>query len=132
MSLLACALCCCASAVQASDAGANLDRHIIVAIAERADPAPLPATTARGYASLPSYSGSARNRLTSAEIARDHQLVEIAAWNIDLLRVHCMLFEMPADAERESLLARLRRDRRVMLAQPQQSFSILSPSASGS
>jgi hypothetical protein len=127
-----CALSCIAGPVHARGATSDHERRIIVAIAERPDPAPVVASTLRGYGGLPGYSASTRNRLTSADIARDHQLVEIANWNIDLLHLHCMLFEIPVGVERNALLVRLRNDRRVRLAQPQQAFYTLNPTASGS
>lgn len=129
---LICALSCIASPMPARAAGADHERRIIVAIAERPDPAPMVAGTSRGYGGLPGYSLSTRNRLTFAEIARDHQLVEIATWNIGLLRLHCALFEMPAGVERSALLLRLRNDRRVRLAQPEQTFQTLGQGTSGS
>ncbi|MEZ5461333.1 MAG: hypothetical protein R3F00_05955 [Dokdonella sp.] len=126
-----CTFSCIVGPAHAGAATSDHERRIIVAIAERPDPAPVVAGTSRGYGGLSGYSASTRNRLTSADIARDHQLVEIANWNIDLLHLHCTLFEMPVGVERNALLVRLRNDRRVRLAQPQQAFYTLNSAASG-
>lgn len=103
----------------------TLDRRIVVAIAERPDPMMVNGSSARGYAGVPHYSGSERTRATSARLARDHDLTEISAWTIEPLSVRCMLYEIPASADRASVLAELRKDRRVHLAQPLQEFTTL-------
>lgn len=101
-------------------------RMLIVAIAEKADAAPAAGATPRGYAGLPNYAGSARSIAGADRLARDYRLREVSAWTIRPLRLRCMLYEMPAAADRDELLARLRRDRRVQLAQPLQRFDTLS------
>ena len=102
-----------------------LDRRIVVAIAEKPDPMMASGSSPRGYAGLPAYSGSERTRATSTRLARDHDLTEISAWTIEPLNVRCMLYEIPASADRASVLAELRKDRRVHLAQPLQEFTTL-------
>lgn len=100
-------------------------RMLIVAIAEKADPAPAVGSTPRGYAGLPNYSGSSRSIAGAARLAHDYQLHEVSAWTIASLRLRCMLYEIPPTADRDELLARLQRDGRVRLAQPLQSFDTL-------
>ncbi|MBO9664163.1 S8 family serine peptidase [Dokdonella sp.] len=107
-------------------------RMLIVAIAEKADPAPSVGSTPRGYAGLPNYSGSSRSIAGAARLAHDYQLHEVSAWTINSLRLRCMLYEIPPAADRDELLTRLRSDERVRLAQPLQSFDTLTtPSESG-
>lgn len=101
-------------------------RRLIVAIAAKADSAPAAASTPRGYAALPNYAGSARSIAGAARLARDYGLHEVSAWTIRPLRLRCMLYEIAAGADRDEVLARLRRDARVQLAQPLQSFDTLS------
>lgn len=102
-----------------------MDRRIVVAIAEKPDPMLANGSSPRGYAGMPVYSGSERTRATSTRLARDHGLTEIAAWTIEPLAVRCMLYEIPASSDRASVLAELRKDRRVHLAQPLQEFTTL-------
>ncbi len=98
------------------------ERLIIVALADKPDPAPAAGSTPRGYNGLPNYAGSNRTAATAANVARDYGLREVSAWTIEPLRLRCMLFEIPATVDRESMLARLQRDARVRLAQPLQHF----------
>jgi hypothetical protein len=100
-----------------------VDRRIIVAIAEKPDPMMASGSSPRGYTGLPAYTGSERTRADSARLARDHELTEISAWMIEALQIRCMLYEIPASADRENVLAELRKDRRVQLAQPLQEFT---------
>lgn len=109
----------------AGAANGALERRIVVAIAEKPDPMLANGSSPRGYAGLPAYSGSERTRAASARFAREHDLTEISAWTIEPLRVRCMLYEIPASADRASVLAELRKDGRVHLAQPLQEFTTL-------
>lgn len=104
----------------------NSERRIIVAIAEKPDPAPTSGSSMRGYAALPDYAGSQRTRATATRIADAHGLTEIAAWTIEPLQFRCMLYEVPASSSREEMLDRLRKDRRVKLAEPLREYSTLS------
>ncbi|MGB0134847.1 S8 family peptidase [Dokdonella sp.] len=126
---LLCWLLSSASSLHAEEPATDDDRRIIVAIEEQADPAPMIGSSARGYGALPNYSGSARTLAASARLALDHDLSEVSAWTIDPLRVRCMLYEISPGSEREDVLARLRQDRRVRLAQPLQEFSTFSKAA---
>ena len=113
------------SAEAASDHDGAISRRIVVAITEKPDPMMISGSSPRGYAGLPGYAGSERTRATAARIARDHELAEVSAWTIEPLNLRCMLYEIPASADRARVLAELRKDRRVHLAQPLQEFSTL-------
>jgi hypothetical protein len=104
-------------------AGAPHDvRMIVVAIADKPDPALGAGATPRGYSGLPDYSGSARSRADAKRIASDYALREVSAWTIDALHLRCMLYELPTDVDRDAVLKRLRADQRVDLAQALQEF----------
>ncbi len=114
------------AATQPAAGAPGTQRMIIVAIADKIDPTPQAGSSPRGYSSLPNYSGSDRTRAESARLARDYALREVSAWTIDVLRLRCMLLEIPAGADRARLLERLQDDRRVRLAQTLQEFETLS------
>lgn len=117
----------CAQATNAAAAG---EQRIVVAIEEKSDPIPAIGSSPRGYSGFTGYAGSERSRATSTRIAREHGLTEISAWSIEPLKLRCMLYAIPAGGDREHVLAELRRDNRVHLAQPLQEFATLSvPSA---
>lgn len=106
---------------------ADDSRLIVVAIADKADPAATAGGTPRGYAGLPDYAGgSERTRAAARRIASDYALREVSAWTIEALRLRCMLYELPAGSDRADALARMRGDRRVSLAEPLQHFSTYS------
>ena len=104
---------------------AHSERFVVVAVAN-----PLERVPSRGGTSLSSYGGpprytqGSRAARTLAAIAHDYSLRETAAWPIPTLGVHCVVFEIAANAEREQIVARLSRDERVRLAQPLQDFSV--------
>lgn len=124
--LVACLLAPLSGGLQAQPGDDPAEQRIIVAIEERADPAPTPGSTSRGYGGLPNYSGSERTQADSARLARRYDLTEVAAWTIGPLRVRCMLYEIAPGSRRDEVLARLQKDRMVRLAQPLQDFSTLS------
>lgn len=105
------------------------ERLLIVAIAEKADPPPIVGSTPRGYGGLPNYNGSLRSIAGAARLAKDYGLREVSAWTIKSLRLRCMLYELPSKADHEEMLTQLRRDDRVRLVQPLQSFDTLTTPA---
>lgn len=117
-----------------SAAGVSNPRLIIVAVADKPAPTLSAGSTPRGYAGLQNYSGSDRAIATAANVAHDYDLHEVSAWTIESLRLRCMLFEIPAAADRETIFARLHKDDRVRLVQPLQNFDTYStvPRAGGS
>ena len=97
-------------------------RMIVVAIADKPEPALGAGATPRGYSGLPDYSGSTRSRADAKRIADDYALREVSAWTIDALHLRCMLYELPTEVDRDAVLKQLRADRRVDLAQALQEF----------
>ena len=98
------------------------ERRVVVAIEEKPDPDIGAGGTPRGYSGLQDYSGSDRARRGAEAVARDHGLHEVSAWTVQALHLRCMLYELPANADRDDALARLRQDKRVRIAQPLQEF----------
>lgn len=117
--------------VEAPDwsAGYEADRMIVVAVAERPDPQPAAGATPRGYDALPNYSGGNRAVVAAARLSSDYSLRELSAWVIEPLQLRCMVFALPQAADRDEMLARLLRDKRVRLAQPLQEFDTFGSAA---
>lgn len=108
-------------------------RFVVVTLRNDTAPSiPRAGSTVRGYEPPPSYSLAPATRASAQAVASTHGLREIAAWPIGLLGIHCIVYELPAGASRETTLERLRRDRRVETAQPYQSFSTLTNETSAS
>jgi hypothetical protein len=113
-----------APAMLPAEVQADPERYLVVAI--RNTPVPLPmraGSNKRSYDAAGAYSVSGTTQSLALGIAADYDLVEVAAWPIAVLRVHCLVFRIPAGAARDALLARLAVDPRVQLAQPLQTFA---------
>ena len=128
--LLLGALCGCAShatrdvlTVQSGETAADEERLIVLAV-DNGDPAapPRPASTRPGYG-VGSYTASAAARAMVNDLAREYRLTEVAAWPIEVLKMHCTVLRIPVDSSRDTLLQKLSRDRRVRLAQPMNGFA---------
>jgi Subtilase family len=102
----------------------STDRYIIVAVENS------PATyvahaggTPRGYDAVADYGPSSGARLAMRAVERQYGLREVNAWPIEPLNVHCAVLEIPAGADRATILAALSKDRRIKLTQPLQTFA---------
>jgi subtilisin family serine protease len=80
------------------------------------------ASSPRGYDRVGPYLAGAEARTVSRALMREYHLRESASWPIELLDVHCLVYELPADADPNELLARLSRDSRVESVQPLLNF----------
>jgi hypothetical protein len=100
------------------------DSFIIVAV-ENAPPAYVAhaGATPRGYDTVADYGASAEARKAMREVEREYGLREVNAWPIAPLHIHCAVLQIPSGADRNTLLARLSKDRRVKLTQPLQTFA---------
>jgi len=119
-----------AEAPDTSAAGANLNtaaaRMILVTIDNiGALTLSEPGSTPHGYDAIGSYVVGDQARAVGAALGRDYGLREVRAWPIAPLGVQCLVFELPPQADRATLLHRLAADRRVRLAQPLQLFNAL-------
>ena len=130
---LSCALLlagCATSRVQQDVRTHDASRVVVVTIRNSPGAATARAgSTPRDYVPPANYSVSPAARANARALAASHGLREISAWPIGLLGVHCLMFELPAQVDRETALNRLRSDPRVESAQPLHSFNVLtSPS----
>jgi hypothetical protein len=96
----------------------NPEHYVVVTVRNaRTALNPYAASTPRGYSGQGPYSAGASAIGFAREVAARHGLREVAAWPIELLGVHCVVYELPAGAEREQVLAALRADAAVESAQ---------------
>jgi hypothetical protein len=101
-------------------------RQILVTIAQSAQgQIPRAGTSRKAYGPARRYRASQRARRTAARLAAEYGLREVAAWPIELLGVHCVVYEVPEEATAGKVLERLARDPRVESAQPMQLFEVL-------
>ncbi|WP_431049064.1 S8 family peptidase [Roseateles sp. L2-2] len=101
-------------------------RLIILAVEDRGEPLPGAGGSARGdYRRMAGYAGSARAMAMSEALAREYKLRERAAWTIAPLNLRCMLYALSEGDDADVVLARLRQDARVKLAQPLNEFETL-------
>lgn len=109
------------SAAQRADGS----RQVVVTIDDARAPRMVaaPGATPRAPGGGAGYRGSPRAQALARAIAGSHGLEWVAAWRIDLLGVHCIVYRIAAEADRETVLASLRADARVESAQPMQSFA---------
>jgi hypothetical protein len=129
--LLTFCLCACANrppAVTANAAGNRISNHperYIVAGIDNEEPAPAghAGSTPKGYDGLTVYGPSSRAAKLLRDVERDYRLREVTAWPIAPLHMHCAVLELPANADRASVVAALTQDRRVRIAQPLQTFT---------
>jgi subtilisin family serine protease len=105
-------------------------RFVVVTLRNDTAPSmPRAGSTVRGYEPPPSYSLAPATRASAQAVASTYGLREIAAWPIGLLGIHCIVYELPVGADRDTALERLRHDKRVESAQPYQAFSTLTNDA---
>ncbi|MDX1644763.1 MAG: S8 family serine peptidase [Thermoanaerobaculia bacterium] len=103
------------------------DRQILVTVVPRGSWSSARAgTSSKAYAGR--YGASARTRKLVRQIASDYELVEVEAWPMRPLGVHCIVFEVPEPAVTEQVVARLAKDERIESVEPMQIFSVESDS----
>ncbi|HEY2145083.1 MAG TPA: S8 family serine peptidase [Steroidobacteraceae bacterium] len=79
--------------------------------------------TPRGYEAAIEYGPTSQAREAMRAVAKEYGLREVNAWPIKALNMHCAVLEIPADADRDTLLGALSKDKRVKLTQPLQTFA---------
>ena len=105
----------------------NASNFIVVAVANEPGQRPLFAGgTSRGYTANDAYTVSDGARRTMRAVAGQYRLQAVSAWPIQLLRMHCAVFALPAGTTRESVLQQLHGDSRVLLAEPLQDYTVRS------
>jgi len=103
------------------------ERLIVVAVANpRGASSGSAGSTIGNYSSLQQYVAGAAARRTMELVKRAHGLREVAAWPITALRLYCVVLEVPENSTPDEVIAALKRDPNVELAQPLQTFASLS------
>jgi subtilisin family serine protease len=100
------------------------ERYIIAAVDN--DPVPFmthAGSSPRGYDAVSDYGPSVNARQMLHAVEAEYRLREVNAWSIESLRMHCAVLELPAGADRASMLGRLQQDQRIRLSQALQVFS---------
>jgi subtilisin family serine protease len=116
------ALAGCASPGLVADSGDGAPQQILVTVRQ-------PATMAAGLTGAPTqryvqrrYGPSPSVDRILAQLARDHGLRRVDGWAIQSLDVYCVVYAVPAGRDVGALLATLRADSRVDLAQRMNTF----------
>jgi subtilisin family serine protease len=105
-----------------------------VVVTVRNDPRPLATragATLRGYDTAGIYGVTSAARATVRAITKDYGLLEVSAWPIAALRVHCVVFRVPEDTAPAQMIAQLAKDPRVDSAQPLNQFATETDSNEG-
>jgi hypothetical protein len=136
--LLAASLAACSGSPVRIDSRAFSDqvtqspqRYIIAAVSN--EPVTFMAhagSTPRGYDMISTYGPTERARRLMREVESDYMLREVNAWPIESLHMHCAVLEVPAGADRDTLLDKLSHDPRVALTQPVQTFGVRTDASS--
>lgn len=109
------------------DARSHPERYVVITVSNHPGVVNVhAASTPRGYGGTGAYRAGAAALSLARQIAADHQLHEVAAWPIELLGVHCLVYEIPSTANRDQVVAALRRDARVESAEPLSGFTVRS------
>src|SRR6516162_7460468 len=113
-----------ALAAASTDASAPLPR-IVVAFANEPLAAPGPAgTTGTRYGGTGYRVGQGAQRQAHS-VASAYALREVTSWPIQVLAMHCVVFEIANGRPVADVVAQLSKDSRVVLAQPLQEFHTL-------
>jgi len=113
-----------ALAAAPADADTPLAR-IVVAFANEPLAAPGPAGTTGGRYGGTGYSVGQSAQRQAHKVAASYGLREVTSWPIQVLSMHCVVFEISNGRPMADVLAELTKDSRVVLAQPLQEFHTL-------
>jgi hypothetical protein len=103
--------------------------RIVVAFANAPQGAPAPAGTTGTRYGGDGYRLAQGAQREAQRVAATYALQEITSWPIEALAMHCVVYEVPQGRDVEELIARLRKDARVLLAEPLQEFRTLTEPA---
>lgn len=115
------------AAMLSDDVRTHPENYVVITV--RNTPAtvnPYAASTTRGYTGLGQYRAGADAIDTARRIASVHRMHQVAAWPIEVLGVHCLVYAIPPATQREQVLATLLRDPDVESAQPLSRFDVRS------
>jgi subtilisin family serine protease len=99
--------------------------RIVVAFANPVHPAPGPAGTTGSRYGGEGYSVGQSAVRQAHRVASTYALHEVASWPIQVLSMHCVVFEIPRGQSVSQVLSALSKDSNVVLAQPLQEFHTL-------
>jgi subtilisin family serine protease len=116
-----------AAAPDAADASLP---KIVVAFANEPLAAPGPAGTTGGRYGGTGYGVGQSAERRARSVAAAYQLREVRSWPIQVLSMHCVVFEVANGQPVAEVVAALSRDSRVALAQPLQEFHTLTAAGS--
>src|SRR6516162_2582558 len=120
-----------ALAAASTDASAPLPR-IVVAFANQPLAAPGPAGTTGSRYGGTGYSVGQSAQRQARSVATAYSLREVHSWPIQVLSMHCVVYEIASGRPVAEVVAALSKDARVVLAQPLQEFHTLTtPPAAG-
>ena len=112
----------------AAPAAASLPR-IVVTFANPPHSPPAPAGASGNHYAGAGYLAGQGALRQARRVAEAYSLREVASWPIQLLSVHCVVFEITNGRPVADVLASLSKDSRVALAQPLQEFHTLTDAA---
>jgi subtilisin family serine protease len=119
------------AAPPASPATSTSPPRIVVTFANPTHSAPGPAGATGSHYSGNGYVVGQGAMREAQRVAAAYSLRPVASWPIQLLSVHCVVFEITNGRPIGEVLAALSKDPRVSLAQPLQEFHTLSDAAAG-
>lgn len=85
---------------------------------------PRAGSTARSYGGPRGYKVAPTTRHKARALARDYELRRLDEWPIELLGVHCVVFEVPEERTVEEMVELLSGDSRVDLVQPMHIYQV--------
>lgn len=108
----------------AAGPGSDPGRQIVVTLA---NPEPLltsrAGATLKAYPSIPGYHVSAVVRRDVSALGRKYGVRTVTEWPIEVLGVHCVVYEIAEDRDRDDIIAAMAGDARVESVQPMQLFA---------
>ncbi|MBS0365073.1 MAG: S8 family serine peptidase [Proteobacteria bacterium] len=109
-------------ALPAAGPGGDGAQWLVITVRNVAQPQALHAGSGpRGYDTVSSYGLTSAAASQSGSLARDFGLIQVSAWPMENLPVHCILFRASAPL-RDATLTRLRHDPRVESLEPLNEF----------
>jgi subtilisin family serine protease len=103
--------------------------RIIVAFANHPHATPAPAGTTGSHYAGAGYSVAQEAQGEAHRVANAYALHALASWPIQVLALHCVVYEIADGRDVAQVLAALSKDAGVVLAQPLQEFHTLSSAA---
>lgn len=107
------------------DSRTSEERRLVVTFADRTINRELTANPLDGYRLRGQYSNSGWSEHLAQELAERHHLRFVAQWPVTMLRVSCVVYEVPDALPVQQAIAELQQDRDVSSVQQMHSFQVL-------